>query len=156
MQHVYAARAVIIGVTHSLSLTINSATKTMFCAVAGMGAPGAPDLDVEQLLGKQNTYALQAVQQALASGVCDPWSGGGKTGNDKVKVTRQILDDGTAVYVADPSDLKKIDIGPSAQIPAVSNQLRVRVPGQLHVISAISVRIYLSTHSSTFISKKVF
>jgi len=95
----------------------------MFCAVGGMGAPGAPDLDVEQLLGMQNTYALQAVQQALASGVCDPESGGGKTGNDKVKVTKQILDDGTAVYVADPNDLKTIDIGASAQIPAVSNHI---------------------------------
>ena len=138
------------------SFTINSATETLFCAVGLIGAPGAPDLNVEQILGMQATYALQAVQQDLASGVCDPGSGGGMTGNDRVKVTKQILDDGTAVYVADPSDLKKIDIGPSAQIPAVSNQLRVRVPGQLHVISAISVRIYLSTHSSTFISKRVF
>ena len=93
----------------------------MLCAVGTMGAPGAPDSDVKQFLGKQNAYALQAVQQALASGVCDPESGGGKTGNDKVKVTKQILDDGTAVYVADPNDLKTIDIGASAQIPAVSN-----------------------------------
>ena len=118
---IYAARTAIILVIHNLSLTINSATKTMLCAVGTMGAPGAPDFNVEQLLGKQNAYALQAVQQALASGVCDPESGGGKTGNDKVKVTKQILDDGTAVYVADPNDLKTIDIGASAQIPAVSN-----------------------------------
>ena len=92
----------------------------MFCAVGGMGAPGAPDLSVEQLLGMQNTYAFLAVQQALASGVCDPASGGGKTGNDKVKVTKKTLKDGTEVYVADQNDLKAIDIGPSAQIPAVS------------------------------------
>ena len=95
----------------------------MFCAVGGMGAPGAPDLSVEQLLGMQNTYAFQAVQQALASGVCDPASGGGKTGNDLVKVTKKTLKDGTEVYVADPDDLKAIDIGPSAQIPAVSIHL---------------------------------
>jgi len=109
------------------SFTINSATETLFCAVGLIGAPGAPDLNVEQILGMQAMYALQAVQQALASGVCDPGSGGGKTGNDKVKVSKQILDDGTAVYVADPSDLKKIDIGPGAYIPAVSMQKLINV-----------------------------
>ena len=75
-----------------LSLIINSVAteKTMICAVGLIGAPGAAGLNVEQILGMQATYALQAVQQALASGVCDPESGGGKTGNDKVKVKKQF------------------------------------------------------------------
>ena len=99
----------------------------MICAVGLIGAPGAAGLNVEQILGMQTTYALQAVQQALASGVCDPESGGGKTGNDKVKVKKQILDDGSVVYVADANDLKKIDIGPEAPIPMVRNRLRINV-----------------------------
>ena len=50
------------------------------------------------------------MQQALASGVCDPKSGGGITGNDKVKVTKETMSDGSVVCLADVEDLKKIDL----------------------------------------------
>ena len=74
--------------------------------------PTDVQVTVDDLAGMSTTYAVQALQQALASKVCDPDSGDGKTGNKKVRVQKETLKDGTTFYVANSSDLMNVDIGP--------------------------------------------
>ena len=97
-------------------------SKTMFCVVGLYGSPknvhSADDLGV-----MSTAHAFAVVQQALASGVCDPAHGNGETGTAKVRVTKETIPDGsggvTVICLANTDDLKKVDIGPDAKIPKV-------------------------------------
>ena len=80
----------------------------MLCTVALIGKAHA--VKNNEVDATSATYAVRLVQQALASGVCDPKSGDGITGNDKVKVTKETMSDGSVVCLADVEDLKKIDL----------------------------------------------
>ena len=96
--------------------------KTMFCVVGLDGNPKSVHSAAE--IGVMSTtHAFKVVQQALASGVCDPANGDGETGTDKVRVTKETIPersgDVTVVCLANTDDLKKVNVGPDAQIPKV-------------------------------------
>ena len=87
----------------------------LLCPVAMMGAPAVQD---EKLSSLENITALHELQRTLASGVCEVDEG--KKGNEHVTVTCRTLTTGDKVWVADKDDLKKIDIGQTADISPVS------------------------------------
>ena len=89
----------------------------LLCVVAGMGTP---TVSGEKLVSSvATTTALRQLEKALASGICEVDEG--KSGNEKVAVTCRTLSKGEKVWVANEADLKKIDIGPTANIPLVSD-----------------------------------
>ena len=89
--------------------------------VCGAGFMGAPVILIEKLIGGDETLlALTRLRQLLASGAVEV--GGGKTGNDRVKVTEETCNyfDGSSfpIHMAEEEDLKKIDFS-SDDIPLV-------------------------------------
>ena len=92
--------------------------KTMFCVVGLDGNPKSVH-SADGIGVMSTTHAFKVVQKALASGVCDPANGNGETGTAKVTVTKETMSDGTVVCLANTDDLKKVDIGPDAQISKV-------------------------------------
>ena len=97
-------------------------SKTMFCIVGLDGNPKSVH-SADEIGVMSTTHAFKVVQEALASGVCDPANGNGETGTAKVRVTKETIVDDTGkvavVCLANTDDLKKVDIGPDAQIPKV-------------------------------------
>ena len=87
----------------------------LLCSVAMMGAPAVIN---EKLSSSETTVSLHELQRTLASGVCEVDEG--KKGNEHVAVTCRTLITKDKVWVADEADLKKIDIGQTADIPPVS------------------------------------
>lgn len=78
--------------------------------LCGVGFMGAPVIEVEKLMGGDETMlALLRLQQVLASGVCE---GDGKKGSDQVRVTEHTCEylDGTQfpTYLASEEDLGKV------------------------------------------------
>ena len=96
----------------------------MFCVAGLMGDPTAAH-SADQFGVNATVHALELVQQALASGVCDPNNGGGTTGNSKVRVTKETMADGSVVCLANVDDLGKVDIGPDAKIPKVTQHINL-------------------------------
>ena len=94
---------------------VKSPEMGLLCSLAMMGAPAVLS---ERLTSFETITALHQLQRALASGVCEVDEG--KKGNEHVAVTCRTLITGEDVWVADEADLKKIDIGPKADIPQVS------------------------------------
>ena len=92
--------------------------KTMFCVVGLDGNPKSVH-SADGIGVMSTTHAFKVVQKALASGVCDPANGNGEIGTAKVRVTKETISDGTVVCLANTDDLKKVDIGPDAQISKV-------------------------------------
>ncbi len=93
----------------------------MFCVVGLDGNPKSVH-SADGIGVMSTTHAFKVVQQALASGVCDPANGHGETGTDMVRVTKETIPDRSGdltVCLANTNDLKKVDVGSDARIPKV-------------------------------------
>ncbi len=93
--------------------------------VCGVGFMGAPVIEIEKLVGGEETMlAYQRLQQLMASGVMN--EGEGKKGNQSVNVLESKCDyfDGTSfpIYLASPEDLENISL---ENIPLVRNIFHV-------------------------------
>ena len=95
----------------------------MFCVVGLDGNPKSVH-SADGIGVMSTTHAFKVVQQALASGVCDPANGDGEIGTDNVRVIKETIPersgDVTVVCLANADDLKKVNIGPDARIPKVA------------------------------------
>ena len=89
----------------------------LLCAMAMMGAPAV--LNEKMVTSFETTTALRQLEKTLASGVCEVDEG--RSGNEQVSVTCKTLFTGEKVWVADQAGLRNIDVGPTANIPMVSN-----------------------------------
>ena len=96
---------------------MQSSEMGLLCAVAMMGAPAV--LNEKMVTSFETTTALRQLEKTLASGVCEVDEG--RSGNEQVSVTCRTLFTGEKVWVADEGGLRNIDIGPTANIPLVSN-----------------------------------
>lgn len=86
---------------------------------------GAPQIVSEKLVsGSENMLAVETMQRLMASGVYDmatrDWETSGKTGNERVRVKERDAEGGKKVWIANPDDLKEIDISDPTKI----NQVR--------------------------------
>ena len=80
---------------------------------------GAPVIVSEKLVaGMETSLVLEALQRVLASGVCEREEG--RKGNESVRVRERQLSGGKKAWIADPDDLKKIDVSDPSQINMVS------------------------------------
>ena len=87
---------------------------------------GAPVIISEKLVaGVETSLALEALQRVLASGVCGEEEG--RRGSESVRVRERQLSGGKKAWIADPDDLKKIDVSDPSQINLVSLKI-------LHII----------------------
>ena len=89
---------------------------------------GSPIILCEKMLaGNETRLALEALQRLLASGVYDSatgeggWEEGGRRGSEDVRVREKDLGGGKKAWIAEPDDLKKVDISDPTKINLVSN-----------------------------------
>ena len=88
---------------------------------------GAPMIIAEKMVaGNETQLALEALQRLLASGVYDVtsgergWEEGGRRGCEGVRVREREIGGGKKAWIAEPDDLKKIDISDRTNIDQVS------------------------------------
>ena len=91
--------------------------------VSGIALMGAPVIHIEKLVnGEETLSAFSRLQRVLASGVCEGVEDG-KVGNEGVEVVQKTCSyvDGTqfSYWLASDTDLKKIDVSDSNNIPLV-------------------------------------
>ena len=82
---------------------------------------GAPVILSEKLVaGVETPLALEAMQRVLAGGVFSGEGGeDGRRGSERVRVSEREIGGGKKVWIADPTDLGKIDVSNPAEIKLV-------------------------------------
>ena len=107
---------------------------------------GAPVIISEKLVaGVETSLALEALQRVLASGVCGQEEG--RRGSESVRVRERQLSGGKKAWIADPDDLKKIDVSDPSQINLVSLKI-------LHIIYLSSTVFQFYILPETLVSFK--
>ena len=95
---------------------------------------GAPVIVSEKLIaGVETPSALDAMQRLLASGVFKgEGREDGKMGNERVRISEREISAGKKVWIADSSDLDKIDISNPEDIELVC-MLYILIKYSVHV-----------------------